>query len=36
ADYEMVVYGAVLMIVMILLPQGLTRGLMDIYERSKK
>ena len=36
ADYEMVVYGAVLMIVMILLPQGLTRGLIDIYERSKK
>ncbi len=36
ADYEMVVYGAVLMLVMILLPQGLTRGLMDIYERSRK
>lgn len=36
ADYEMVVYGAVLMLVMILMPQGLTRGLMDIYERSRK
>jgi branched-chain amino acid transport system permease protein len=35
ADYEMVVYGLILMVVMIFLPQGLTRGIADIYERSK-
>lgn len=34
-DYEMMVYGFVLMVVMIFLPQGLTRGLMDAYERSR-
>jgi branched-chain amino acid transport system permease protein len=33
-DYEMVVYGLILMIIMIFLPQGLTRGLLDLYERS--
>ncbi len=36
SEFEMVVYGLILMSVMIFLPQGLTRGLMDIYERSKK
>jgi branched-chain amino acid transport system permease protein len=35
ADYEMIVYGLILMLVMIFLPQGLTRGLLDIYERSR-
>jgi len=35
ADYEMVVYGLILMVVMIFLPQGLTRGILDSYERSK-
>jgi branched-chain amino acid transport system permease protein len=35
ADFEMVIYGLILMLVMIFLPQGLTRGLLDIYERSK-
>jgi branched-chain amino acid transport system permease protein len=35
SDYEMVVYGVILMVVMIFLPQGLTRGILDIYERSK-
>jgi branched-chain amino acid transport system permease protein len=35
SDYEMVVYGIILMVVMIFLPQGLTRGILDIYERSK-
>jgi len=35
ADYEMVVYGLILMAVMIFLPQGLTRGILDTYERSK-
>lgn len=34
-DYEMMVYGLVLMVVMIFLPQGLTRGLLDVYERSR-
>ena len=36
SEFEMVVYGLVLMTVMIFLPQGLTRGLMDLYERSKR
>ena len=36
SEFEMVVYGLILMTVMIFLPQGLTRGLMDIYERSKR
>ncbi len=36
ADYEMVVYGTILMVVMIFLPQGLTRGVLDIYERSRR
>jgi branched-chain amino acid transport system permease protein len=35
ADYEMMVYGAVLMLVMIFLPQGLTRGCLDFYERAQ-
>ncbi|MEN6483424.1 MAG: branched-chain amino acid ABC transporter permease, partial [Syntrophobacteraceae bacterium] len=34
-DYEMVVYGLVLMTIMIFLPQGLTRGILDIYEHSR-
>lgn len=34
-DYEMVVYGLILMVIMIFLPQGLTRGILDIYERSR-
>ncbi|HAA03136.1 MAG TPA: branched-chain amino acid ABC transporter permease [Syntrophobacteraceae bacterium] len=34
ADYEMVVYGLILMVIMIFLPQGLIRGLLDLYERS--
>ncbi len=36
AEFEMIVYGLILMTVMIFLPQGLTRGLLDIYERAKK
>jgi len=35
SEYEMVVYGLILMLVMIFLPQGLTRGIVDFYERSK-
>ena len=34
-EYEMVVYGLVLVVIMILLPQGLTRGLLDSYDRFK-
>ncbi len=36
AEYEMIIFGLILMLVMIFMPQGLTRGLMDIYEHSKK
>ncbi|MFW6052844.1 MAG: branched-chain amino acid ABC transporter permease [Desulfosalsimonas sp.] len=36
SEFEMVVYGLILMIVMIFMPRGLTRGLMDIYERWRK
>jgi branched-chain amino acid transport system permease protein len=36
ADYEMVVYGLILMTIMIFLPQGLTRGLLDTYDRSRR
>jgi branched-chain amino acid transport system permease protein len=35
SEWEMVVYGLIMMGVMILLPQGLTRGLLDIYERAR-
>ena len=36
SDFEMVVYGLILMLVMIFLPRGLTRGVLDIYERARK
>lgn len=36
SEFEMIVYGLILMIVMIFLPRGLTRGLLDIYERTVK
>ncbi|MCF8025729.1 MAG: branched-chain amino acid ABC transporter permease [Desulfobacteraceae bacterium] len=36
SEFEMVVYGLILMTVMIFLPRGLTRGLLDIYERYRK
>ena len=35
SDYEMVVYGLILMVIMIFLPQGLSRGILEIYERSR-
>lgn len=35
SEFEMVIYGLILMLVMVLLPQGLTRGLLDIYERTR-
>jgi len=36
ADYEMIVFGLILMGVMIVMPQGLTQGLMERYGRHKK
>lgn len=36
AEYEMIVFGLVLMLVMIFMPQGLTRGFLDIYNASRK
>jgi branched-chain amino acid transport system permease protein len=36
SEFEMLVYGLILMSVMIFLPQGLTRGILDIYERSRR
>ncbi len=36
AEYEMIIFGLILMLVMIFMPQGLTRGLLDIYEQWKK
>ncbi len=35
ADYEIVVYGLVLIVVMVFLPEGLTRGILDAYERAR-
>lgn len=34
-DYEMMVYGLILMSIMIFLPQGLVRGILDFYERAR-
>jgi branched-chain amino acid transport system permease protein len=34
SEYEMIVYGLILIVIMILLPQGLFRGVLDIYERA--
>jgi len=36
AEFEMLVYGTILMTVMIFMPRGLTRGLLDIYEKTRK
>ncbi len=36
SEFEMVVYGLILMSVMIFLPRGLTRGVLDVYERYRK
>lgn len=36
AEYEMVVYGLVMMVVMILLPQGLTRGIQDMVSHARR
>jgi branched-chain amino acid transport system permease protein len=31
-DYEVIIFGAILMVVMIFLPRGLVRGIMDLWE----
>ncbi len=36
SEFEMVVYGLILMIVMIFLPKGLTRGVLDIVDRFRR
>ncbi len=36
AEYEMIIFGTVLMVVMIFMPQGLTRGIMDIFRTAKR
>ena len=36
SDFEMVVYGLILMGIMIFLPQGLTRGVLDMVEHATK
>jgi branched-chain amino acid transport system permease protein len=35
SDFEMVVYGLILMVIMIFLPKGLTRGILDMYEKTR-
>ncbi len=35
SDYEMMVYGLILMVVMIFLPQGLTRGVLDAVQHAR-
>ncbi len=35
SDYEMMAYGLILMVVMIFLPQGLTRGVLDTVQRAR-
>jgi branched-chain amino acid transport system permease protein len=34
-DFEMVIFGAILMVVMIFLPRGLVRGFLDLYENRR-
>ncbi len=34
-DYEVVIFGAILMVVMIFLPRGLVRGIMDLWEHRR-
>lgn len=36
AEYEMIVFGLILMVVMIFMPQGLTRGILDMYHKARK
>ncbi|MCE5336004.1 MAG: branched-chain amino acid ABC transporter permease [Desulfobacteraceae bacterium] len=34
-EYEMIVYGLIMITIMIVIPQGLFRGILDIYERAR-
>ncbi|MBW1988215.1 MAG: branched-chain amino acid ABC transporter permease [Deltaproteobacteria bacterium] len=36
SEYEVMIYGLVLVVVMIFFPQGLTRGVLDAYERARR
>lgn len=36
AEYEMIVFGLILMVVMIFMPQGLTRGCLDLFAKARK
>lgn len=36
AEYEMIIFGLILMVVMIFMPQGLTRGIMDIIRTARR
>lgn len=36
AEYEMIIFGTILMVVMIFMPQGLTRGIMDIVRTARR
>ena len=36
SDFEMIVYGLIMMLVMIVMPQGLTRGLWDLFQRARR
>ncbi|MBU2488050.1 MAG: branched-chain amino acid ABC transporter permease [Proteobacteria bacterium] len=36
SEYEVLVYGLILVVVMIFFPQGLTRGMLDLYERARR
>jgi branched-chain amino acid transport system permease protein len=31
-DYEIIIFGGILMVVMIFLPRGLVRGILDLWE----
>jgi branched-chain amino acid transport system permease protein len=32
-DFDIVIFGLILMVVMIFMPQGLTRGALDVWEK---
>ncbi len=36
AEYEMIIFGLILMVVMIFMPQGLTRGIMDMVRTARR
>lgn len=36
SEFEMVVYGLILMVIMIFMPRGLTRGVLDMVDRARR